>query len=256
MEGESISVQEIGEALWRSLHLGLKPLCVFESENVPERSMPFGQADRCLAKAIFLCARGEEGTLHIGADARTGVCPGGQVWTGLMEMTEGLHHFISTGSPTYRHGEAEFLKRDPQMVKDSLTAIGKVRPPKGYLCVTPCHDFSEDMGTPLSILVFAGAEQVRNLIALNHFGTKDVFGSAFAPWGASCASLLTYPTGLAEKCPGGSMIIGPSDPTGNEWLPAGVLSIGLPMATAIRMVRDIPSSFLVKRPNVAFPKGR
>lgn len=256
MDERSISVPEIGDALWGALHLGLKPLCMFESETVPENGQPFGQVDRCLAKSIFLCARGEEISLYLGADAKAGVCPGGQVWTGLMEMTDGLNYFISTGSPSYRHGEAEFLKRDPQMVKDSVEVVGKIRASSKYLCVTPCHDFLDDMGTPRSILVFAGAEQVRNLLGLLHFGTKDVFSSAIAPWGPSCASFITYPVGMAANCPRGSVIIGPTDPTGNEWLPPSIMSLGIPIKEAERLVRDIPGSFLVKRPGVAFPKGR
>jgi hypothetical protein len=248
------SIAGLGRALGEGARLELRSLCVFESHEAPSGSQPFGSVDRCLAKAVYLCAKGEQGTMHIGPDASSGVCPGGLVWTGLAEMAEGLKYFISTGSPSFRHGEAEHLKRDPDMVVASRTRVGRIRAPMRYLCVTPCHEFKEGMGTPKAILLFAGAEQARNLLALQHFGTPEVFTSTGAPWGPSCASFLSYPAGLTTNCPDHMMIIGPLDPTGNHWLPPGTLSLGIPLPVARRMVEDLPRSFLVKRAAVAFPR--
>lgn len=252
----TFSVPFMGEALQKGAHLKLKPLCVFESKKVPMGSKPFGSVDRCLAKAVFLCAQGDEVLLHLGKDARSGVCPGGQGWTGLTEMAEGLKFFISTGSPDFRHGEAENLKRDPEMVLRSKAFVGQIRPPEDYLCVTPCQDFQETWGRPRAILLFAGAEQLRNLLALHHFGTPDVFTSTSAPWGPSCASFLSYPAGLTSNCPAQTLVLGPVDPTGNVWLPPDTMSMGIPIKHAERLVRDLPVSFLGKRAQVAFPHGR
>ncbi|MCX6650306.1 MAG: DUF169 domain-containing protein [Methanomassiliicoccales archaeon] len=249
-------IATLGETLKKAGHLELKPLCVFESKEVLAGSKPFGEVDRCLAKAVFMCAKGEEHLLHIGADARSGVCPGGQTWTGLTEMAEGLKFFISTGTATFRHGEAEYLKRDPELVMRSKVFVGKVRPPDRYLCIMPSQDFREGEGVPRAILLFAGAEQLRNILALHHFGTADAFTSTSAPWGPSCASFLSYPAGLASNCPDQTLIIGPVDPTGNKWMPPGLMSLGLRIRDAERLVRDLPSSFLSKRSQVAFPEGR
>ncbi|MCG7844404.1 MAG: DUF169 domain-containing protein [Methanomassiliicoccales archaeon] len=256
MNGEKLSVPFIGQAFSKGAHLELKPLCVFESKTVPAGSKPFGSVDRCVAKAVFLCAKGDETLLHLGKDSRSGICPGGQTWTGLTEMVEVLKFFISTGSPNFRHGEAEYLKRDPEMVMRSKASVGKIRPPDNYLCVTPCQDYQGEMGVPRAILLFAEAEQLRNLLALHHFGTPDTFTSTSAPWGPSCASFLSYPAGLTSNCPAQTIIIGPVDPTGNHWLPPGLISLGIPIKHAERMVQDIPASFLSKRAQVAFPEGR
>lgn len=256
MSDAALSVPFMGEALRKGAHLKLKPLCVFESKEIPAGSKPFGSADRCVAKAVFMCAKGQETLLHIGKDARSGVCPGGQTWTGLTEMADGLKFFISTGSPDFRHGEAEYLKRDPEMVMRSKAFVGQIRSPQNYLCVTPCQDFKEAMGTPRSILLFVEAEQLRNLLSLHHFGTSDVFTSTSAPWGPSCASFLSYPAGLTSNCPAQTLVLGPVDPTGNGWLPPDTMSLGIPIKHAERMVRDIPASFLSKRTQVAFPDGR
>ena len=248
-----LSISGLGRSLGEGARLELRPLCVFESLNVPKDSKPFGSVDRCLAKAVYLCAKGEEGTMHIGPDARSGVCPGGLAWTGLTEMAEGLKYFISTGSPSFRHGEAEHLKRDPELVMASRSRVGRIRAPQGHLCVTPCQDFQGDMGVPRAVLLFAGAEQARNLLALQHFGTPEVFTSTGAPWGPSCASFLSYPAGLTTNCPDHMVVIGPVDPTGNHWLPPDIVSLGIPLAVARRMASDLPSSFLVKRAHVTFP---
>ncbi len=137
-EGDKVNVPEMGRALKEAGHLRLEPLCVYESKDRPGGGKPFGEADRCIAKAVLICAQGQEPLLYIGQDARSGVCPGGQHWMGLTEMAEGLRYFISSGSPSFRHGEAEHLKRDPDLVLRSKAFVGKVRPPEGYLCVTPC----------------------------------------------------------------------------------------------------------------------
>ncbi len=248
------TVADMGSMLGRAARLERRPLCVFESDSVPPGSRPFGQADRCLARAAYMCAVGGLECLHLGREARSGICPGGQFWTGLSEMSEGLRHFISCGSPSFRGGAAEHLKRDPEMVSASLSRVGRIRAPERFLCLMPCERFREELGEPRSLLLFAGAEQARNLLTLHHYGTPEVFTSAGAPWGPSCASFLSYPAGLSANCPDHMTIIGPVDPTGNDWMPPGTLSLGIPMDVALRMVRDLEGSFMVRRMEVAFPK--
>lgn len=260
-QGDVVNIEAIGVALKRAGHLETEPLCVYESKERPRDGRPFGEVDRCIAKSVLMCAQGNERLLYIGHDSRSGVCPGGQAWMGLTEMAEGLKFFISSGSPSFRQGEAEYLKRDPQMVLRKMVLrskafVGRIRPPVNYLCVTPCKHFDDVNGLPRAILLFARAEQLRNMLALHHFGTPDAFTSTTAPWGPSCASFLTYPAGLASNCPDQALVIGPVDPTGNIWMPPDLMSLGLKLKDAERMVRDLPCSFLTKRPRVAFPDGR
>ncbi|MFX1575204.1 MAG: hypothetical protein ACFFB0_20910 [Promethearchaeota archaeon] len=76
------------------------------------------------------------------------------------------------------------------------------------------------------------------------------------PWGPSCASFVTYPAGMVENGTKNSIIIGPTDPTGNYWFPENYLSMGLPFEIAKRMANDFESSFIVKRSEIAYPKKR
>jgi hypothetical protein len=68
--------------------------------------------------------------------------------------------------------------------------------------------------------------------------------------------MITYASGMAEKGPKDALILGPCDPTVNEWLPPDLMTLSIPITTAERMVRDIDASFLTKRPKVAFPEKR
>ena len=74
--GEMVNVPEIGRALKKAGHLRLEPLCVYESGERPERGRPFGEADRCVAKGVLMCAEGQEPLLYIGQDARSGAPAG------------------------------------------------------------------------------------------------------------------------------------------------------------------------------------
>jgi len=252
-EDLELSVAEMGRRLREAVRLDTLPLCVYESGSAPTKSRPFSQVDRCLAKATYLCANGAVGPLHLGLQARNGICPGGQFWTGLSGMSEGLKHFISCGSPSFRDGAAEHLKRDPEMVTSSLSRVGRIRAPDDFLCIVPCQDYQPGAGRPRAVLIFADAESTRNLLALHHYGTPEVFTSSGAPWGPSCASFLSYPAGLSPNCPDHMTVIGPVDPTGNEWLPPNIMSLGIPIDVVKRMTSDLDGSFLVKRPTVAFP---
>jgi hypothetical protein len=106
------------------------------------------------------------------------------------------------------------------------------------------------------MLLFAHAEPARVLCALAHFGTADVFGAVLAPWGAACATFVTYPAGLAEKAPRNAVFLGPTDASVNLWFPREVIALGIPMDIARKMAEEVPASFIGKRPGMAYPERR
>ena len=170
-------------------------------------------------------------------------------------LPPGLSFFISVGSPTYRSGAAEFLKRDPRITEESIARVGKITAPAKFIVIAPFEKKVEN-GRPMSVLCFGRAENIRNLIGLAAFGSGDTFGTCIAPWGPACASMITYASGMAENGPKGALVVGPSDPTVNEWLPPAMMTLSIPLAVAERMVADVEASFLMKRPKVAFPEKR
>jgi hypothetical protein len=162
---------------------------------------------------------------------------------------------VSTGTPTFRGGEAEYLKASPDMVRRSKDALGAITPPGTYTIIRPCADLDADPGVR-SVICFGNGEQVRNLCALVHFRSADPFGPVLAAWGPTCASLVTYPSGMSEKAPAGSAYLGPMDPTGNRWFPENLLGLGIPIKLAVGMCEDLESSFIIKRPHVAYPEAK
>jgi hypothetical protein len=61
---------------------------------------------------------------------------------------------------------------------------------------------------------------------------------------------------MVENAPADAVFVGPCDPTGNSWFPQDLLSLAIPIKIARQMAKDLESSFIVKRPNVAYPEQR
>jgi len=248
-----ISIKEIGSRLSVAGRLRSKPLCVYGSGDIPDGAKPITSIDRCLAKAIFEASLQERSTpLYFGKGAIAGCCAGGIGWTGYGRMAPLLDYFISYGTKEFRNGEAEFLKASPEIVEKSKKAIGTVTSAGTYTVIRQCEDIDNDPGVR-SFICFGDGEQIRNLCGLIHFRSVDPFNSVSAAWGPTCATLLTYPAGLAEKASKDTAYLGPIDPTGNCWFPEDHMALGIPMKLAIGIYEDLDSSFVIKRPQVAYP---
>jgi hypothetical protein len=194
-----ISIKEIGEKITTAGRLKSKPLCVYGSDKIPEGGAPVTSIDRCLAKAIFSASMTEKPSpLYFGKGALAGCCAGGIGWTGYGRMAPLLDYFISYGTKEFRDGEAEFLKASPEVVQKSKEAVGTVTPAGTYTVIQACESLDNDPGVR-SFICFGNGEQIRNLSGLIHFRSTDPFNSVSAAWGPTCATLLTYPAGLAEK---------------------------------------------------------
>jgi hypothetical protein len=77
----AMNSRAIGERLTTAAKLPGRALCVFGSDEPSEGSVPLGKVDRCVARALYKMAL-VEGTppVHFGAEAKAGICPGGQGW--------------------------------------------------------------------------------------------------------------------------------------------------------------------------------
>ena len=246
---------EIGLKIMDAGRLDRHPLFVYAADDIPNGAVHISKVDRCVAHSMFAIAKEDGPVVYLGDEHLGGCCPGGQYWLGYIPYPKGLSFFISHGSPSYRNGAAEYLKRDPEITERSLANVGKLTPPGRFIVIAPYHKRVEG-GRLLSVLCFGRAENVRNLIGLAEFGSDDTFRTCISPWGPACSSMITYASGMAERAPKGSLIVGPGDPTVNEWLPPDLMTLSIPIETAERMANDVEASFLTKRPKVAFPEKR
>ncbi|MHA1931709.1 MAG: DUF169 domain-containing protein [Promethearchaeota archaeon] len=251
-----LSIKEIGIKLTQAGMLKTGVLCVYGSNTIPTNATPLKKINRCLANAIFsLSAQKNTSKVYIGEDELEGYCPGGQAWLGYKDFMPMLKYFLSTGSEDFRGGAAEFLIANPELAEKQLKSIGNITPLGKYTIIQRSDGLDVHNIEVKAFICFGVSEQIRNLCSLAHFRPENVVNIQI-PWGASCASFITYPAGMAENSPKNSIIIGPSDPTGNYWFPQNYLSIGIPFDIAKRMAHDLDQSFITKRPKIAYPIDR
>jgi hypothetical protein len=248
------SVRMIGKKIAEACRLSTEPLAVYGSESVPHGAVHLPVIHRCIAAAMVKMTM-EKGisAFYLGSDAKTGCCPGGLSHTGYSVRPPSISFFVSTGNPGIKDAPAEYLKASPDLVDRCFEAEGKITPPGKYLVVRTCASVPDSLKTVKAISCFGNAEQIRNLSALVHFDRADPFSPVIMPWGPACATVVTYPAGLAANAPAESAFIGPQDPTVNWALPPDLLAIGLPIAVARRVAENRDRTFIAKRPSVAFP---
>jgi hypothetical protein len=249
------NIKEIGVKLKQAGRLTSAPLCIYGSESVPENGVPIKDLNRCIANAIFnLSLRDDIQKIYIGEDVLEGCCPGGQSWFGYKSFLPQLNYFISTGTKDFRGGAAEFLLANPDLAEQQLKLVGNITPLGKYTVIQKAESIEGGDIDVRAFLCFGYSEQIRNLCSLAYFQPERGF-LVKMPWGPSCASFVTYPAGLVNDQKK-NVIIGPTDPTGNHWFPQNYLSLGIPIETAKRMANDLDSSFIMKRPEIAYPKKR
>ena len=248
-------VPELGKKLAEAGRLKLRPLCVYGTDVVPPGAVPSHTVDRCIAKAIYASALHDQTPpIYVGA-AHEACCMGGRVWMGLTEPHPKLKYFVTVGAPDFRGGAAEHLKATPELFDEYKARAGKITFPGKYLVIGSC-DQDHPAGDIRSFIVFAGAEQIRNLCGLAQFSSGDTFFKTLIPGGPTCSTMITYPAGMAAAAPGDSAFIGPVDPTGNMWFPPDLMVMGIPLALAQQMASDTDASFIGRRSRIAYPEHR
>lgn len=250
-----LTCREIGERLRAAFRLKTRPLAVYGSDIIPVGAVHLSRVDRCLATALYQMATGKDvSTIYVSADEPEGCCLGGLTHMGFIQRPEYIKYFVSSGRKDVLGGAAEFLKSSPEVVERCIDAVGKITPPGKHLIVQACEEVLQGNRNIRSICCFGSAEQVRNLAALVHFDRDEPFSPVIVPWGASCATFISYPAGMTENAPKNTAFMGPQDPTQNRNLPPDTMAIGIPIGVAERMVENLEYSFVMKRPQVAFPR--
>jgi hypothetical protein len=250
-----LSVQELGKRLVKAGRLKLRPLCVYGTDEIPQDAMPSYTIARCIAKAVYTAALFEETpSLYVDASQEQ-CCPGGMVWMGLDEPHPMLKYFVTVGTPNFLGGAAEHLKATPELFDEQRKRAGKVTPPGKYIVIGPCADDIKP-NRIRSLILFAGSEQIRNLCGLAQFNSSDLFSKTVIPAGATCSTMITFPASMAENAPKDSAYVGPTDPTGNQWLPPELMIMGIPIALAQQMAIDLDDSFICRRSMIAYPENR
>jgi hypothetical protein len=249
-----LTFREIGDRLVSAFMLAARPLAVYGTDTMPAGAVHLAEVNRCLAVSMFRMATEKQvEAVYLTAGEQEGCCPGGLTHMGFSTPPEYIRYFVSTGRADIMNGAAEFLKASPELVERSLAAEGTITPPGKYLVIRSCDSLPEKDPGIRSICCFGNAEQIRNMAALVHFDRDDPFSPVIVPWGPSCSTFISYPAGMASAAPKNTAFMGPQDPTQNHSLPPDMMALGIPAGMARKMVANLDSSFIIRRPKVAFP---
>jgi len=244
-----LSIKQIGDALAHAVDLETKTVCVYGSDLMPEKGIRSSSIGHCLASSMYRIAIGQvKDPVFVGNEPGQPFCRciGGPAWFGYGSFDPRLPGLMSTGSKDTTNYAPKYLKKNESVASMTYKAVGRIEPLGKYTVMRSCEDMHEDPGVKC-IICFASREQIRDLCALAHFRSCDVFNLISVPWGPSCATLVTYPAGMAENAPSDRISIGPTDPSAREWLPENYMAMGIPVRVAGMMAEDIERSFLAKQ---------
>jgi hypothetical protein len=252
-----VSYREIAARFVSAFRLMTRPLAIYGTETLPPGTLHLSDVNRCFAVSLYrMATETEVSALYVSADRQEGCCPGGLYHVGYIPVPDDIKYFVSTGKEDVRCGAAEFLKARPDLVESCTRAAGPIRPPGKYLIVQACETLPDTEPAIKAICCFGDGEQIRNMAALVHFDRDEPFSPVIVPWGSACSTYITFPAWLAARTPHDTAFMGPQDPTLNYSLPPGMMAMGIPADLAARMERNLDSSFVVRRPHVAFPDHR
>jgi hypothetical protein len=242
---DRLSIMQIGDVLADAVNMKTRPVCVYGSDQIPENAVQSSLLSDCLACNIFQIAEGKvKGPIYVGDEPGQIFCRcmGGPAWFGYKGFDPRLPGLMSTGSAAAKLA-GKHLKENENIACETYRAVGEIKPLGRYVVMSRCDEIRDDRGVKC-IICFAGDEQIRDLCALAHFSSYDVFNLISVPWGPACATLVTYPAGMARIASSSRISIGPTDPSARGWLPEDCLAMGIPIEIAGKMARDVERSFL------------
>ncbi|ABK15367.1 MULTISPECIES: DUF169 domain-containing protein [Methanothrix] len=229
MHREQSTIQDLSRALAQQFDLKVRPLCVYGSHFAPKEGIHASTVTNCIASAMFRLAKGAiHGQLYV-ADVKGRPvcrCVGGRTWFGFSS------HFDSS---LCEQMVSKALKADIATAAETFRSVGKISPIGRYVVISCCEDLHEDPGVRC-IACFAEAAKIRDMCNSVHFHAREILGHISVPWGPSCATLVTYPAGMAENVPQDCIFLGPVDPSAKEWLPDGYLALGIPIDIARMLI--------------------
>ncbi len=249
---DRLSIGQIGALLANSVNMKTSPVCVYGSDQIPKNAVRSSLLSDCLACNMYQIAEGRiKDPVYVGNEPGQIFCRcvGGPAWFGYRGFDPMLPEMMSTGSEADKQ-DGKHLKENKTIACETYRAVGDIKPLGRYLVIRRCDDFQEDFGVKC-IVCFSSGEQIRDLCALAHFGSHNVFNLISVPWGPACATLVTYPAGMAGNASLSQIFIGPTDPSARDWLPEDYLAIGIPEDMARKMANDVGRSFLAKRDNIS-----
>jgi uncharacterized protein (DUF169 family) len=205
-----------------------------DEENVAKNDP--STADRCLVANLAKVRKGTP--IRFGADSIG--CPGGQRYTGFSQkIAENFEYFLSCGIPGVMKGER--YKKSPELVKKVVKRFPEFKAPKKFL-VFKRWDQLDKSDEPEVVIFFAKPDVLAGLFTLANF--DEVEEGVITPFGSGCSSIVMYPY-IESKYETPHCVFGIFDPSARPYVHSNILSFAAPMNKFIRMIENMPESFLI-----------
>ncbi|MBN2385214.1 DUF169 domain-containing protein [bacterium] len=224
---------------WNKFFPGAElPLAFYYSPDAdPKYRVPLPRAHRCLFADLAKARKGKTVCLNV---ERVG-CRGGKRYLGFdQSLSPDFDYFLSCGIPGKLEGER--YKKSPELVNELMKHQPAMKAPEQFI-VFKRFDLLDEHDDPAVVIFFAPPDVLSGLFTLANFDEPQPNG-VFAPFCAGCASIVHYPyQELVSTHP--RAVLGLFDVSARPYLPASVLSFAVPWPKFVRMVENVPESFLI-----------
>ena len=225
--------------LWAKYFDGASlPICVYYTDDETNREHLRPTKGRsCLIAQLSRVHNGE--TLSVEGDSVG--CPGGGRYLGFTsEVMPDFEYFLSCGIPGKLEGER--YKKSPEVVQRAMGNIRSFDAPAKYAVFKRWDKLDEHDQVDV-VIFFATPDVLSGLFTLSNFDETDPH-AVIAPFGAGCATIVQYPY-LEKDSDNPRSVVGMFDVSARPFVSGSVLTFATPWAKLVRMIENIPESFLI-----------
>lgn len=191
---------------------------------------------RCIIADIARVRKGRS----LSFDIESVSCFGGKRYLGFSEaIRPHFEYFLSYGIPGEMEGER--YKKTPEIVNEVMKTMPLFKAPGRYIVFKRWDKLSED-DNPEVVIFFNTPDVISGLFTLANYDETDR-NSVFSPFGAGCATIVLYPY-LERISTHPRGVLGMFDISARPCLPAGAITLAVPINKFSRMVNNMDESFL------------
>jgi uncharacterized protein (DUF169 family) len=235
----NVKIKEEFIQLWRKYFNGAElPITFYYTDEEGHAEMVKAPSEqRCLICDLSSIRNGK--SLCFGVDSVG--CGGGKRYLGFVrELRPNFEYFLSCGIPGKMEGER--YKKSPELVKEVMKKLPHFEAP-GKFIVFKRWDKLDKADDPDVVIFFAPPDVLSGVFTLTNFDETEPNG-VFAPFSAGCGSIVQYPY-LERDSDHPRAVLGMFDVSARPCVPENVLTFSVPMDKFVRMVENIPESFLI-----------
>lgn len=201
------------------------------------KNIPKPKSSHCIISDLFKVPRG----FNVYFDVDSTNCAGAKRYFGFKQtVRENFNYFLSCGIEGELEGER--YKKTPEIVDQAMKHQLPIQAPGKYL-VFKRFDYLDENEEPIAIIFFAAPDVLSGLFTLANFDEVDPNG-VVSPFSSGCSSIVYAPYMQSLK-DNPRAVLGVFDISARPFIKNNYLSFAIPYKKFIRMVANIPESFLI-----------